>query len=199
VADSVAAIIAAHPPRIRSGQLARAVASVWAQTQPVTELHVAIDHEREGAPATRQRALMAATTDWVAFLDSDDWWYPQHVMTLLAAAQKTGADYLYSYFQVHDDHGTEQPSWDPLGHFGKPFNPADPHQTTITTLVRRDLAQAVGFAQPGEGGTIGGQRAGEDWEFTLGCLDKGAHIAHVPQRTWAWCHHDTNTSGLPSW
>lgn len=197
--DTVAAIIAAHPPRIRNGQLARAVASVWAQTQPVDELHVAVDHRRQGAPATRQRALAAATTDWVAFLDSDDWWYPEHISALLTAAQQTGADYLFSWFQIHDDSGTEQPSWDPLGHFGKAFDPAAPHQTTVTTLVRRELAQAVGFVQPDEGGTIGGQRAGEDWQFTLGCIATGARIVHVPQRTWAWCHHAANTSGLPTW
>lgn len=188
--------IPAHPARVANGMLARAVESVWAQTLPVAAVSVAVDHGREGAWATRQRALDAVQTEWVAFLDSDDAFMPHHLQVLMEAVW-TGADYAFSWFVVRDAYGNEQPGWDPLGHFGKPWNPADPHQTTITTLVRTELAKQVGFKSPPEQELIHGQRLGEDFAFTLGCMNAGGKIVHVPQKTWWWSHHGRNSSGTP--
>jgi hypothetical protein len=173
----------------------RAWRSVWAQTLQPVEVHVAVDTRREGAWATRDRALRAVRAPWVAFLDSDDEWMPHHLATLAAGAE-TGADYVYSYYQVRGPDGSDQAA-DPLGHFGTIFDPADPIQTTITTLVRTDLAQTVGFHPPPVDALVGGQRYGEDYAFTLGCVAAGATILHIPQRTWWWHHHGRNTSGLP--
>lgn len=187
--------IPAHPARIANGMLDKAVASVTAQTMPAAALSVAVDHDRQGAAATRQRALGAVRTEWVAFLDSDDWFYPEHLKVLAAGARVHQADYVFSYYMVHMRNGHPWTSNDPLGHFGKPFNPARPHQTTITTLVRTELAQAVGFREPPEGALINGERYGEDFQFTVECVKAGAKIVHVPRRTWAWVHHGSNTSG----
>lgn len=191
----IGAVIPAHPSRIASGMVARAVGSVWAQTLPVTELHVPVDRRGEGAWATRNRGLQAVRAPWVAFLDSDDEWQAHHLATLAASAEQ-GADYVYSYYQVRDAAGNDLPV-DPLGHFGEIFDPADPIQTTITTLVRTELAQAVGFHPPPMDSTVGGQRYGEDYQFTLGCVAAGARIVHVPERTWWWYHHGRNSSGMP--
>lgn len=189
--------IPAHPARVENGMLDRAVASVKAQLLPAADISIAVDKNGDGAAVTRQRALDAVQTEWVAFLDSDDWLYPEHLRVLSAGARIFNADYTYSYYMVHFPDGREWPANDPLGHFGKPFNPAKPHQTTITTLVRTELAQKVGFQDPPEGATIGGHRGGEDWFFTVGCAQAGAKIVHVPRRTWAWVHHPGNTSGQP--
>lgn len=189
--------IPAHPARVTNGMLDRAVASVHAQTHPAAGISIAIDETGAGAPATRQRALDAVQTEWVAFLDSDDWLYPDHLQVLADSALTGHADYLFSYYMVHFDDGRPWPANDPLGHFGKPFDPRRPHQTTITTLVRTDLAQAVGFRDVPDGRTIDGQRYGEDFQFTVECVAAGARIVHIPRRTWAWVHHPGNTSGQP--
>jgi glycosyltransferase involved in cell wall biosynthesis len=190
----IAVVIPAHPARVRNGMLDRAVASVWAQTLQPAELHVVVDRHRAGAWRTRDQGLQAVRAPWVAFLDSDDEWMRDHLEALAGTAQQ-GADYVYSYYQVRDASGRDSTA-DPLGHFGKPFDPSDPHQTTITTLVRTELAQAVGFHPPPVDESIGGQRYGEDFAFTLGCVAKNARIVHVPQRTWWWYHHGRNTSGM---
>lgn len=182
------------PPR--QAMLERAVTSVFAQTLLPTALAVRLDTGRRGAAFTRQQALESVDTEWVAFLDDDDEFYPEHLEVLADAAWDTDADYVFSYYQVHDDQGVAR-DWDPLQAFGKVFDPLDPHQTTITTLVRTELAQSVGFVEPVEGETIHGQRLGEDFRFTLGCVAAGAHIIHVPKRTWIWNHHGSNTSGQP--
>jgi glycosyltransferase involved in cell wall biosynthesis len=193
----ITVVIPAHPYRVVNGMLGRAVASVKAQLLPAADISIAIDEDGQGAAATRQRALEAVKTEWVAFLDSDDWLYPEHLKVLAAGARIFNADYVFSYYQVHHNDGRPWPGNDPLGHFGKPFNPQAPHQTTITTLVRTDIAQAVGFHEPPEGSVVGGHRGGEDWHFTIGCIDAGAKIVHVPRRTWAWVHHGLNSSGRP--
>lgn len=183
--------IPAHPPRVATGLLHRALASAWVQTLPAAAVSVVVDHNRDGAAITRQRALNAVDTEWVAFLDSDDEMLPHHLEHLHTHALTTGADYVYSWFQVVG--GT-----DPFPqHFGQPFNPDDPVQTTITTLVRTEIAQAVGFLRPTEGDLIGGNVWGEDYQFTLECLRAGATISHLPERTWLWHHDSQNTSGRP--
>jgi hypothetical protein len=78
------------------------------------------------------------------------------------------------------------------------WNDIQPAQTTVTTLVRRELALDVGgFAQPDDADSVDGQRAGEDWLFTLACRAAGGVFRHVPKVTWTWHHHESNTSGLP--
>lgn len=77
----------------------------------------------------------------------------------------------------------------------------DPCQTTITTLVKTELALAAGgFAQfEDDGSTVDGNRRGEDHEFTLRCRAAGGVFQHVPRVTWDWYHHEANTSGMPVW
>ena len=94
----VTAAIAAIPPRA-DNLLLDAVRSVASQTVELSGgTSVAMDVNREGAARTRQNALDTVKTEWVAFLDDDDFWYPHHVETLLKLQQRTGADFLYSWF-----------------------------------------------------------------------------------------------------
>lgn len=189
--------IPAHPARVTNGMMARAVQSVKNQLLPAADISIAIDETGQGAAATRQRALDKVTTEWVAFLDSDDLFYPEHLRVLAAGARIYRADYVYSYYMVHFPDGRPWPGNDPLEHFGRPFNPRRPHQTTITTLVRTELAKAIGFQDVPPGALIDGQHYGEDFQFTVGCAEAGAHIVHIPRRTWAWVHHGANSSGIP--
>lgn len=171
----------------RGLMLAQAMRSVAAQTKPAAAISVAVDVNREGAPATRQRALGTAQTEWVAFLDDDDWFNPDHLELLYQYAQDTGADFVYSWFNVV---GGTDPF--PSTHYTNPFDPEDPIETTITTLVRTGLAKQVGFKALDRNGV----NTGEDRYFTLECLKAGAHIEHLVARTWNWRHHGGNTSGL---
>jgi glycosyltransferase involved in cell wall biosynthesis len=193
----VTVVVPYHRERVESGMLDTCLWSLKQQTAPVQVLTV--DGTGAGAAAARAAGTDAVTTPWVAYLDSDDWAYPDHVEQLLAAAQATGADYLYSYFTVHDAWEGARPDLDPLQVFGKPFNPADPQQTTGTILVRTSLAQSLGWCDQPEGRTIPGTelRYGEDYDFTVRAIRANARIVHVPRRTWAWRIGSHNTSGVP--
>jgi hypothetical protein len=174
--------------------LDRALASVKAQTYQPKDVIVEFDDSRSGAAATRQRGLTKVATPYVAFLDDDDEFLPEHLDLLLDTMQGWQADYVYPWYEVVG--GT-----DPMPQFfGLPWDNEQPHQTTITTLVRTDLAQEVAFggepeSDPNGGGFLVG---GEDYRFTLGCMERGARIVHLPRRTWLWHHHGANTSGLPT-
>ena len=193
VVIEITACIPSIPPRVT--MLTRSIDSVVRQSFPVKAVSVALDTTHKGAAATRQSALDPVQTEWVAFIDDDDWMYPNHLEVLSRAAVENNADYVFSYYMVHDAQGNVMPDVDPLTHFGRSFDPTNPHQTTITTLVRTELAKSVGFYKPVDGQTVDGQTWGEDYQFTLGCVAAGAKIIHVPERTWAWCHHEGNTSG----
>lgn len=180
MSDTVGVAVPAIP--VRADLLQRAVGSVVRQSYPVQQLSISVDHERLGAAGNRQRALDAITTDWVAFLDDDDAFMPQHIERLIDVAHATGADYVFSWFEVVN-------GCDPFPqHFGKRYDVANPHHTTITVMVRTELAKSVGFRPAG---------GGEDWDFTLRCIEAGASIEHLPERTWWWYHGSHNTSGRP--
>ena len=192
----ITVVIPSIPPR--ASMLHRAVGSVLAQELPAAAISIAVDLEKQGAAITRDRALRAVRTEWVAFLDDDDVMLPEHLRVLMDGAMEHGADYAYSYFTIVDGEGQELPGADPLNLFGVPFDHAAPHQTTITTLVRTELAQQVGFREPPWGKLVGRHAHGEDFQMTEECVAAGARVVHIPQRTWLWTHHGAgNTSGRP--
>lgn len=169
------------PPR--QDMLAHAIRSALTQTLPPEALSVAVDTEHAGAAATRQRALMAAQTGWVAFLDDDDWFYEQHLKTLKNLAVAHDADYAYSWFDGNDPF--------PM-HRGRQMNPDEPHHTTMTILVKTELAKTVGFVDHPDSPPLNGW---EDWYFTLQCVRAGAKFIGTPEVTWHYNVHGANTSG----
>lgn len=94
------------PVRNRPQVLARALRSVAAQTVRPREVividdastdetgdvareagvTVLVNETKQGSGPSRNRGIEAATTRWIAFLDSDDEWFPEHLETLLGAA-----------------------------------------------------------------------------------------------------------------
>lgn len=172
---------------VRKACLAQAYASAAVQTLPPEAFSIAIDVDKEGAPATRERALMMVNTPLVAFLDDDDEFMPEHLEKLYNCMRDTDADYVYSWFIMQ---GGKDPF--PPERLNEDFDPANPVETTSTILVKTDLAKSVGFhAIP--------QRlynTGEDFQFTLDCVAAGAKIVHLKgERTWFYNVHGLNTSG----
>lgn len=195
VVEDVSVVIPTIPPRAE--MLQRALRSVYDQTVVVSDIVVQSDLDRRGAAENRDAGLAKATGEWVAFLDDDDEFYPFHVQELLSHARRTHADLVYPWFDVGSG-GT-----DPFPQFeGVPWSNDTPHQIPITFLVKTEVARAVGGFSTGwidEGETDEfGNRAGEDWNFTMKVVNAGYKIEHLNMRTWMWHHHASNTSGLPS-
>lgn len=200
---TISVITPVHPARLANGLFAECAQSIHQQTLLPDAHCVAIDLDGEGAAATRQKALMQARTDWVCFLDSDDLFLPKHIQRMLTHVLDNELDFCYSWFKVLQDFGGGQrrildddPVF-PMTHYLNPWNPDDPIETTVTTFVRTELAQQVGFHALDRGE----QNGGEDFAFTLGCQAAGAKIGHLVRKTWLWRHRSIdgvaqNTSGM---
>jgi len=183
----VTVLIPFHGSRMRNGMLNRAFISVTQQTLQPAAILMYNDTERHGVGRSRQVLVDQVQTEWLAWIDSDDEWMPHHLETLLAVAESDGdIAYVYSWF-----HGP-----DPLGHFGKPYNPCQPHHTTMGILERTDIAQEAGFCETQEG-----PYSNEDWfhmvRFAEICCARGLKMVHVPERTWFYHQQGQNSSGKP--
>lgn len=180
---------------VRSHYLQRALGSVYAQTVQVANTVVQSDENRLGAAANRDLGLDQVNSEWTAFLDDDDELYPDHVRALLKHAEATGADLVYPWFDVIG--GT-----DPFPFFeGQAWSNDNVHQVPVTFLVKTEAAQVVGGFSGGwaDSNSVDeyGNRMGEDLHFIWKMVEAGYKIEHLNQRTWAWHHHGSNTSGLP--
>lgn len=199
IRGAITVVIPSIPPR--RDKLRRAFESVLVQTHPPAAVIIEVDDDHTGAAATRHRGLEKVTTEWVAFLDDDDELDPHHLEVQLDAAVEHDADYVWSRFRLGYPNGRTMPGPQPLGPGTfEQWNDADPVQTTITTLVRTELAlKAGGFAAyvDDEDRLIDGKRYGEDFAFTLACRAAGGVFRHAPEVTWTWHHWGGNTSGRP--
>jgi glycosyltransferase involved in cell wall biosynthesis len=169
----------------REEQLGRACDSVRTQTLRASVVQVERDRHRLGAAAARNRALEDVDTEWVAFLDDDDEFKPNHLKACARLAALSGADLVYPWFDTDDD---------PIGMFGVPFSATFLRQRNyipVTVLARTDLVRRVGGFQ--DHPDINGDPC-EDWGLWLALLDAGATFVHLPQRTWIW-HLGNGTRG----
>lgn len=194
----VTVVIPTIPPRIH--QLNRALKSIQGQDLMPHRIIIQVDHIGEGAPTTRNKGLQKVPNDSaaVAFLDDDDYFLKYHIRLHWAAMLDQQADYVYAHWEMGGLTFDPFPAWWRT----TPWSDARPHQTTIVTLVRRELAQQVGFrpVEPGKWppATEEGHIFGEDYQFTRECMEHGAKIYHIlNEKTWMWVATGNSTSGRP--
>lgn len=183
-------VVIPHIP-VRTEHISRALRSVFSQTLPADFVTVVSDTEHHGAAPTRNRAIAGIATEWVAWLDDDDEFYPGHLKRCLAAARVYDADVVYPGCDVERD-GRLIPVEEEWGRFGKDFDEnilRDHSYIPVTSLMRTELVQKTeGFRKP-PGSDY------EDWGMYLQLLDLGAKFHHLPLKTWRWHHGEHSTSG----
>ena len=126
----------------------------------------------QGGGAARNVGIEACSSEWIAFLDSDDWWEPRHLHSVMRCASAFGADAIVGAYRAVFGGSGElvYRSGVPSGvvtDFAEYMFLGGGLCRTSTFLVHRDRARAVKFDNGGH----------EDWDFMLR-LSRGGRIAY---------------------
>lgn len=188
---AVTVVIPTHPPRLPD-LTTRAVVSVMEQTRPADALIVELDTNSSGAAKTRNLALAKVTTEWTAFLDSDDEFMPEHLERLTACADETDADVVYP---IPVWSGTK-PARLRMELTFCPYSLRVANYIPVTTLVRTELLHSIeGGAFTPKSHPYPHKVPHEDWACWLSLLDMRAKFVHLPEVTWIW--HWEHKKGHP--
>lgn len=137
-----------------------------------------IHQTNSGLAETRNNGIKAATGDWIAFLDHDDYWQPEKLSLQLLAARRTGFDIVYTNAKNFGDvdRVAELRSNPDAMLEGDLFNALllDNFIVVSSTMIRRSVLQASG----GFDASLG---VVEDWDLWLKLSAQGAKFAAVPE------------------
>jgi glycosyltransferase involved in cell wall biosynthesis len=196
------------PTYNRPGPLQRAVASALAQrgvdvevivvddgsSPRVTsnalpaEVTIARTGECGGVATARNMGARLARSPWLAFLDDDDWWAPDHVWRLLSAATDAGAGFAYAgRWNVNLTTGaTTLTAALPAEGLATRLLHENAVGTPSGVIVRRSVYLEIGGCDPS-------LSALADWDLWIRLIEvTGAVAAPVP--TIAYGVHDQNMS-----
>lgn len=193
-------------PAFNTGDyLPEAIASALAQSEPSLEVIVIddastdntaevarrindervrllINSENRGPGFSRNRGLASARGEWIALLDSDDWYAPQRLERLLTVAVKEDLDLVADdQFMVKD--GEKQPwssKWRRRG-----LEKGPPRRIDVNSFVALDLGMKPFFRRAfltQHGITFDNSlKFGEDYLFILDCLLRNARSMLIPE------------------
>ena len=178
----------------RESSLYLAARSVGVQSHPIAQ-HIIVTRAPEGpAPphqaASLNQALRAVESEWVAVLDDDNWWLPDHIAVLVDASD--GADVVYSYDRDKVIPRVNCNEWDAnkVRSYLDAENFIDGGSAIIRTQALKD---AGGFPVEWEGGLLcdGGHYVDSpanfaDWELWRRLAANGCVFRCVPAVTWVY-------------
>jgi glycosyltransferase involved in cell wall biosynthesis len=151
-----------------------AVLQEWSDRLPLKEVCAAKPLNR---PEAANAGLLAASSEWLCFLDDDDFQHPDHLSTLMAALkQAPDARAAYSGFLMLDEHDR------PHARLNRPYDHA---------ALRRGNYIQMGAALFARSLVEEGARFDEsllnyqDWDFWLQLAER-TRFAHTGQATLSW-------------
>jgi glycosyltransferase involved in cell wall biosynthesis len=159
----------------------------FAQSVPKTVVYLRHEYNR-GLPTTRNTGIAAARGGWIALLDSDDLWTPEHLASLVACATlQPAADLVHAGSVLFSsdtgvDTGIRAPSAAAVRAFPRSLYLADYIVQPSSVLMQKSLWARVGGFNPD-------YRYVEDREMWLRCARAGARFAYTGRNTCRYRKH----------
>lgn len=185
----------------------RAVRSVTTQQVHPGKIVVQLDLDRRGAHWARNEALEQVDTEWVAWLDDDDEFLPNHIKILVRAANNHHADLIFTYPEIvgmedplacinNEGQWVPTPIHVPFGAMQRIALRKHGNFIPVTYMVRTELVRRVGGFPAPYGFEASHSQDCEDYGLLLRLLDAGAEFYHVcGVRTWRYHVHGENLGG----
>jgi len=152
-------------------------------------LKLLVNETNQGPSYSRNRAIKEAKGEWIALLDSDDWYIPQRIETLLQVAERENADLIADdiYF-IQDDADSPTITMFVLQeiYFDQPkqIDPVyfvDYYLSVTKPLIKLNFLSQHNLEFNEE------LRYEEDFVLFLLCLLKGARFIIVPEPYYYYC------------
>jgi glycosyltransferase involved in cell wall biosynthesis len=193
------------PTRNRPQFLRQSVASVLQQTHLPSEIIIVddgagageavaimsprisiLDNQQRGPVPARNLGVSTATSDFIAFLDDDDWWTDHTYLAQAAALFEAGADFCFADGKMVFENGHDDLPYA----FGADAGTLERDNTILISAVtyRRRLHASLGLfdaALPFYW----------DWDWYLRVARAGCELAHLEKPVVAIRVHDQNMSG----
>ena len=151
-----------------------------------------VNERNSGPSVTRNRAIAESKGEWVAPLDSDDWYAPERLEKLLDAARTANADMIADDVHLIDD-GDDRPWGTLLSLGGWRFDGLRPVGAVefVDSNIPEKRRPRLGLTKPmisrefltrrGLGYDRAVRGADEDFHFYLACLLAGGRFVVLPE------------------
>jgi glycosyltransferase involved in cell wall biosynthesis len=140
----------------------------------------------KGAQAARNMGIRASQGEWISFLDSDDYWYPQSLEVRLIAAQQQRVKVVHSGFEVIRENGIQESLRIPcLGDRAYRALLTHPGPVFQALLVAREAFEKIGYLDEDIS-------AYQEWDTSIR-LARYYKFGFVPESTFVYDCRGTNT------
>jgi teichuronic acid biosynthesis glycosyltransferase TuaG len=156
------------------------IVQAFAQVVGASKVHYLRHCANQGLSTARNTGIAAAKGEYIALLDHDDRWHPQHLAKLVDVLERTAADvgyaaaefFEFSSHEVLGFHGPQATEWESFPHslLNRNYIPVS------SVVMRRQVPTQIG------GFDVTLKRV-EDLDYWLRCIEAGLKFAYVPEIT----------------
>lgn len=151
-----------------------------------------VNRSNPGASGSRNAGAMASRAEFLAFLDDDDAWYPDHLACAVAEINRTSADAVISGLRRIKHDGTIQPIiMPPRVAIRERLFERNFGMTGSNLVIRRSAFERVGGFDPA-------LPVFNDWDFLIRMIAGGIEYGVVKNLTVEWREHDGDRISTPS-